>query len=297
MRLLITLFLLSFHFASAQDSLTVKEIHDAISKGFKPGYSIFIPKTNNKDIQSLWKKQLKNDGNTEITEKKTELQLAKTIVSGICSDSIVVISKVIQSTASVPGTNLSVFVIAGDTSFITSNSAPAIDGAIKSYMRSFAVNQYRNAVVNELNAEQKKLNVMKEELKRMERENENCIKRINSDKYNIARLQEQITANDELLETKSGEVDQQSETVKDLSDSDQKMDEEKKLKQMQKEKSKLLDEIASLKKDIDKNNSQIEDLQKKFDLNTSTNIPAKKEEIENQKEVVSNLSRTLNNIR
>jgi peptidoglycan hydrolase CwlO-like protein len=99
------------------------------------------------------------------------------------------------------------------------------------------------------------------------------------------------------LETKSGEVDQQSETVKDIDASDQKMDEEKKLKQMNKEKSKLAEEITSLKKNIDKNNMQIDDLQKKLELNTSINIPAKKLEIEGQKEVVSNLSKTLNSIR
>ncbi len=296
MRVLIALLVLSANLTFAQDSLSVKEIHETISKGYKPGYSVYIPKAGYKDIQSIWKKQLKNDGKSDVSEKKNELILAKTILSDICPDSITIYSKVTPAASGITGATLSVFVMLRD-SFITSDVNPSVDGGIKSYMRTFAVNQYRNSVVNELTAEQKKLSVLKEDLRRMERENENCTKRINSGKNNIARFQEQISANEDNLETKKGEVDQQTEIVKDMTNSDQKLDEEKKLKQLQKEKNKLIDEIASLKSDIDKNNSQIDDLQKKFDLNTNTNIPAKKKEIEDQKEVLSDLSKTLNRIR
>ena len=77
----------------------------------------------------------------------------------------------------------------------------------------------------------------------------------------------------------------------------QKNDEEKKLKQLQKEQNKLQEEITSLNKNVGKNNGVIEDMKKKQELNTKINLPAKKEEIEKQTEKVSALSKKLNTIR
>jgi hypothetical protein len=296
MKSLLILLVFTFNIVSAQDSLSVSEIHDAISVGYQPGYSVYIPMTDAKELTSAWKKHLKNDGKADISEKKNEIITSKCIIPDISSDSIVLYSKLTPAENN-SGTNLNVFVMAGRSSFISSEESPAIDKSIRHYLKMFATEQYRNAVVNQLTTEQRKLDVLKEDLRKLERENENCIKKINSAHKNNEGILEKISANAELLGTKSAEVDQQSEAVKDGAASDQKMDDEKKLKSLQKEKDQLKEEDESLHKQLDKNNSLIEDMQKKSDLNNSSNIPVKKEQIEYQKEVVSNLSKKLNSIR
>jgi hypothetical protein len=295
--LILTILLFTFNAIHAQDSLMVVDIHEDISAGYKPGNFVTIPITNSKDISSAWKKQLKNDSKGDVTDKKNEMVLTKTILPAISSDTIVIYSRITSAISPKSGTDMKIFVMAGDSSFISSNEAPAIDGRIKNYLRTFAVAQYKNAVAEELNIEQKKLNQLREDLKKLEHDNENHKKRIKSNQAENMDLQEKIYSNDEVIDTKTSEIAQQANTVADAQAEDQKSDEEKKLKHLQKDKEKLLDEKQSNRKKIEKNNDANEDLQKQLDLNTSTNIPNKKEEIGREEEVVRNLSQKLNAIR
>jgi hypothetical protein len=295
--LILTILLFTFNAIHAQDSLMVVDIHEDISAGYKPGNFVTIPITNSKDISSAWKKQLKNDSKGDVTDKKNEMVLTKTILPAISSDTIVIYSRITSAISPKSGTDMKIFVMAGDSSFISSNEAPAIDGRIKNYLRTFAVDQYKNAVAEELNIEQKKLNQLREDLKKLEHDNENHKKRIKSNQAENMDLQEKIYSNDEVIDTKTSEIAQQANTVADAQAEDQKSDEEKKLKHLQKDKEKLLDEKQSNRKKIEKNNDANEDLQKQLDLNTSTNIPNKKEEIGREEEVVRNLSQKLNAIR
>jgi DNA repair exonuclease SbcCD ATPase subunit len=293
---LLAFLLLAATSAFAQDSLVVNEIRDDMSTGIKPAYSVFIPGTQFKFVESSWKKKLKS-GKGEITEKKNEIILVKGLLADISSDTMTVVSRIEPSEENKPGTNVTVFFIASDSTFINSVQTPSIDKRAKTYLRAFAVEQYKNSVVNEISIEDRKLNEMKEDLRRLERENENCTKKINSKKNDNARLQEEISAGADQIETKSGEITLHEDALKDASKSDIKEEEEKKIKQLQKERNKLSEELESDKKSLEKNNSQIDDLQKKFELNKSTNIPHLKDEIEKQKEVVADLSKKLNSIK
>jgi hypothetical protein len=296
-KLILILLLMGHSIAQAQDSLVVEEIKEDISRGFKPGYMIVIPKSNAKDLSSNWKKQLKTDSKRDVIDKKSELVLPLGVLSAISSDSIVIYSRITASKSEKTSTELKVFVMASDSTFISAKVAPSIDDRIKDYVRAFGVSQYRNAVVNELNFEQKKNNQMKEELRRMEHENENTKKKIASNNYDNEKLREKIAANDEDLDVKFEEITQLTKEIPEHLEPEQKSDDQKQLNKLKKEHDKINDEKSSFLKKIEKNNSENEDLQKKFDLNLSTNIPNKKLEIEKQEEVVKNLSHQLNNIR
>ena len=296
-KLILTFLVMGLSIARAQDSLVVEVIKEDISRGFKPGYMIVIPKSNVKDLAANWKKQLKTDSKKEVIDKKTEFVLPMSLLPAISSDSVAVFSRISASKTEKNSTELKVFVMASDSTFISAKEAPSVDDRIKNYVRLFGVSQYRNAVVNELNFEQKKNNEMKEELRRMEHENENTKKKIASNNYDNEKLQEKIAANDEDLDVKGEEINQLAKEVSEQTESDQKSDDQKKISKMQKEREKINNDKESSKKKVGKNNSENEDLQKKYDLNVSTNIPKKKEEIEMQEEVVRNLSHQLNNIR
>jgi len=197
-KLILTFLVMGLSIARAQDSLVVEVIKEDISRGFKPGYMIVIPKSNVKDLAANWKKQLKTDSKKEVIDKKTEFVLPMSLLPAISSDSVAVFSRISASKTEKNSTELKVFVMASDSTFISAKEAPSVDDRIKNYVRLFGVSQYRNAVVNELNFEQKKNNEMKEELRRMEHENENTKKKIASNNYDNEKLQEKIEQDNRL---------------------------------------------------------------------------------------------------
>jgi len=293
-RLLLILILLT-NTLYAQDSLEVKESEKKFNDGHYPAFIIKIPQAKFKDVKSNWKKYLQQKGKLNPKEVDGEFVLKGTKIPEISSDTIVSYSIVTANTNDVEivarfGNN--------ESEFYSSSKKPDIATNIKTFLRSFAMAEYKTAVYNELTAEKKKLSLLEQNLVDLENNNVRFEKSIKANERSIERFNADIKSNKTLQDIKSESIDQQQRILATFtSDSDHKSDEEKKLKSMQKEKKKLEKENESLYKDIEEKEDENKSLRKQIDKNTAEVIPAKKTEIEKQREHVVEVDTKLKNIK
>ena len=279
----------------AQDSLKVTEVKKNFSKGNYNGYSVKIPQARLKDVVSDWKKNIHQKNKISVKEIDGEYFLAKTIIPELSPDSVIIYSTI---TANPTDVEIVSFLSGNDSVFYSTSSNPVISSNISTFIRNFATNEYRIAVTNELSIEQKTLKTLEENLKDLENENDRYEKKIKANERANERTQEEIKSNLQLQELKSSSILQQQKVLATyLTPSDQKNDEEKKLKALQKEKRKLKRENESLHNNIEEKENDIKALQKKIDKNNSDIIPAKQEEIKKQKKVITAVETKIKGIR
>ena len=167
----------------------------------------------------------------------------------------------------------------------------------QAFLRNFAIDQFRNAVKNELSLEQKKLQILEQNLIDLDQDNERFENKIKANERIIERSENEIKTNKELQELKSTTIMQQQKVLATyMNESDQRNVEEKKLKALQKEKKKLEKEDETLHEDIEDKERDNKELKKQIDQNESENIPNKKKEIEKQKLLIEEVGKKLKNI-
>ena len=279
---IVILFLFSIP-AIAQDSLEVKEVIQPFSKGNHTGYTVIIPQAKLKDVSSGWKKYLRERTKANYSALDKEFILTKSIVPDISSDSIIIYTKFFETPKN---TQLNVFVSHGTSMFYNSNDNPETASKIKSFIRNFAVAQYRSAVQDEMDTEQKKLSQLERELKALEQETEKAEKTIKSNKRENERLENEIKSNLREQEGKTNEIDRQRLLLTThIRNAEQRKEEEKKLKDLEQAMKKLKKKNESLHKNIEKNENENKTLQRMIDKNNSETIPSKRNNIVLQKEV------------
>ncbi len=281
----------------AQENIMVITTEKSMSRGKQPGFSVIIPQAKLKDVTSDWKKYVKQKGKSDYKERDDEYILYKTVIPEINSDSVILYTTF--SALADTAVELTSFICSKDSVFF--GSAGGDEETAKNYntfVRNFAVNEYRNAVQEELKNEQRKLELLEDDLANLEKDNERSENKIHSNERTNDRIKDEIKGNLKLQEIKSSAISEQQAVVATyIEKSDLKKAEEKKLKEMEKEKKKLQNQNENLHKDIDTNESENKTLQKKIDKNNSEVIPAKKKEIEMQKEHITVVDAKLHGIK
>ncbi|MBK6445915.1 MAG: hypothetical protein IPF81_11675 [Bacteroidetes bacterium] len=118
-------------------------------------------------------------------------------------------------------------------------------------------------------------------------ENDNSAKKINEYKRNIEQLKSDIKTTDKELDLKSEEVIRQKLYVESYTGTPEaKAVEEKKFKDLSKQKNKLIDKKEDMYKEIDDKEKKIKDKERLIEKNTNEIIPAKKDQITVQKVAV-----------
>lgn len=280
--------------SNAQESQLVTEGSKSFSKGNYNGYSVVIPRAKLKEVAKDWNRYLRRNKG-RVNENDDEYTLSKIVVAEVSKDSIIIYSnlKAIETDVLLTGAATK-----NDSDFFSTSSNPETSETFKSFLRNFAVNEYRNIVTDELADEQKRLKRIENELKDLEGDNEQSEKKIKSNKRDIERIEDDIRSNQQLKEIKSDAIIQQQKVIATyLTSSDLKKEEEKKLKAMQKEKSKIDKDDESMHRKIESREDENKDLEKRIDHNKNDMIPAKKEEIEKQNKVILGVDTKLKGIR
>jgi hypothetical protein len=284
--------------AVSQNVIEVKNTTARMSKGSHPCYVVMIPQAELKTVQQSWIKKLQEGNKAKVKVVEQELQFIGGLKPEITPDSISIYSILIQSDSAI---TLNVF-FELDSAFFGPNEDKALlasdktDNNIKSYMRDFAVGQYRIAVDNELDAVQKTLKTMENDLEKMEKDEENLKKDISSLENEIDETEKEVDVTEKSLDLKNQEISAHETSSALLATEPEKKAALDKKKQLDKEKkdiekdiNKLKDSISSDKSKIEKNEKAIEDSEEK---------QAKKhEEIVNQTTVVENVQTKLNGIK
>lgn len=292
------LFVLTGMTSYAQETIEVTNIKAMMSKGTQPGYVVEIPQADLKTVQQSWIKKIQEGNKVKVKEINQELVLPGVVKSEFTKDTINFYSLLIQKENTI---SLNVFVEI-DSSFFepkedkTDLASDKIDNSIKNYTRTFAVEQYRLAVSDELKGEQEALETLEKELEKLEK-SEESMKKDNSSRENdieakereINELDQQITQKQQDIMTHSTSMlTIISDTEKDAAKEKQK-ELEKEKKDLEKDRSKAKDDISSYKSKIEKNNKDIEESQKRQE--------EKAEEIIAQNEVIKGVQAKLDSIK
>ena len=230
MKKLISLLFILFQITAihAQDTLKVVEVKKGFSKGFQNGFSAIIPNAKLKDVVSGWKKYIHQKNKVSIKEIDGEYFLAKTIIPEISTDSLMMYSLFIPNPTNV---EIISFVSSDDINFYSFSSNSTLSLSISEFIRNFAANEYRNVVKDELSDEQKILKKLEEDLQGLDNENVRFEKKIKSNERANDRTKDEIKSNLQLQDLKSESILQQQKILATyLTQSEQKSNEEKKIK-------------------------------------------------------------------
>ena len=292
-KLIILIFLIS-NFCGAQDTLKVIEMNRSFSLGTKNAFVIEIPQPVLKKAQSNWKSYLKKQSKRSLTDKSGEVTLAKGPLLLLGVDSISVFSTMNQMETKV---KLCVFFMMSDSTFLSSEIDSEKSIAANKFVRTFAVNEYKNAVKDELAEEQNKLMTLEKKVDALEEENEDFRKEIKDNERAISRKKDEIKSNEQEQDMKSTSILEQKKRLNEYVGTDeQRAQEEKQLKSLNKEKSKLQDNKDSMLKKIDDLEGKNRAIEKKIDTNKDEKIPDAKNLVDQQKSVVKKVESKMNNI-
>lgn len=282
----------------AQDTIEVINIQALMSKGPQTCYSVTIPRADLDFVQSNWIKKLQEGGKIKVKEANYELVLAGVVKSEFTKDTINIYSLLIQKEDKIA---LDVFVEIGGVFFApkedkTDLASDKIDNNIRNYVRSFAVDQYKLAVADNLEGEQKVLETMQDDLEKLEKDNENMIKDNSSLENDIDKTEREIKEIEANIDLKNQEILQNNVSMATIAlEADKKAAQdkqkglEKERNKLEKDRSKAKDDISSYKSKIEKNNKDLKENEKLQE--------DKKAEITSQTEVVTQVQAKLDGIK
>lgn len=262
------LFLLMIsHSASSQEVIGVKNTQAQMSKGSQPCYVIEIPQADLKTVQQNWREKLQEGTIINVMEVNGELVLANCVKSEFTIDTINIYSLLIQKENKI---SMNVFVEI-DTIFFAPKGDKAdlasdkIDNNIKYYLHSFAVDQYKLAVADELEGQQKILKTKQNDLEKLEKDELNLKKDNSSLENDIDDSERKIIEIEKNIDMKFQEITTHNDYMKTvvleadkIAAGDKQKQLEKEKKQMEKDWSRAKDDISSFKSKIEKNNKDIE---------------------------------------
>lgn len=285
--------------STAQETIEVKNIDALMSKGSKICYVVTIPQADLDIVEQNWIKRLQEDIKTRVKIVNQELILTHVVKSELSADTLNIYSLLIQKEEG--KITLNVFVEIGDVFFgpkedKTDLLSDKTDNSIKNYVRSFAVEQYKIAVANELEGEQKVLETMQNDLEKLEKDNDNLNKDISSLENDIDKAEREIKDLEASIDLKNKEILTHSASMGTITlDADKKIALDKQ-KSLEKEKNRLEKDRSNAKEDISSCNSKIEKDNDEIEDN-SIHQEELKVEIAKQNEVVKQVQAKLDGIK
>lgn len=232
----------------------VKKEQQMMSKGENLAIIVKIPEADIKMVQKGWEKAIKNKTKSKIQKEMNETWIASTLLTEIYQEPMAVYGKVISTDGGVDV--IAFFEI--DSVFINQENDDDKVTSASQFMRKFGVEQYRLAVNQQLKDEEKKLKGFKQNLSKLQKENEKLHKTIKANESSILSKESDIEVNisDQVLKGK--EVEKYKHEVSEAGSPEKEQIAKKSLKTKEKEKKKLQKKNQDMHKDIAKFKADIE---------------------------------------
>lgn len=280
--------------AAGQELLQVAEGTNSCSLGSQASYSVSIPQAKLKEVKSAWKKYVRQGTKKSAEEDGNEIILSQAVLPALGPDTFTVIAR---TEAADNGVQFTTFYHWNDSLFMSSSIDGNQSEKIKSYVRTFALQQYKIAVEDQLSENQKTLKSLDNDLEELISSNEQSERKIKEHNRSIDQLKDEIKTTEKELELKSEEVIRQKMVVESFTGTPEARElEEKKLRELNKQKKKLIDRKENMHKDIDDYEKKIKDRERSIEKNKSELIPVKKDEITRQKEINKGIEEKLKGI-
>jgi len=196
--------------AFAQKLITVVAVPQPMSKDTQVFFSVEIPQVTLIDVEKDWLKYTGSGSKGKVAVVNGEYLQPDAINKNISAQPFNVHSKLMER---FEGVRLTSWFTQNNAAFISQDSNSDRHLAAQKYMRDFAIQEYRQAVQNELSIEQDKLKHLEQELAALIKGEEKSVKKINENERSTERANDVITTNNSDLQRSSEKIYDQKEMV------------------------------------------------------------------------------------
>ena len=238
----------------AQQPIRVYE--DSITYGSKkyPGVAVTVPEANYEKLQKEWKKELEAKTKSKVVIENGDWSIFGANVQKLSPTPVNIYSKLNNLDSLV---ELRVAVELKKDEYIERQSTEML--GLQNYLKDFSKNQYIETASSQLKVEEDTLRQLKKLLSDYEKDESNLKDDIKSSEKSIKEEEDNISALNPELETLGSEIDNQNTQLAAMTDGSTKDDKAKFIKDLEKRKKKLGNDIESSEKKIKKANKEIED--------------------------------------
>jgi len=282
-KLLLVGLLLQSIWAFSQEKIEVQEKDWAIADAMQPAFIVDIPQTTGKKAINLWEKTLvpknifdafKNLPKME-KEEKNKWVIRQLVIDAICADTLDVYTRISENQAGITFATL----FDNNGTFIGSQSNSVAAEKANAYVRSYAIELYKQAVQDEIDDLEKELKKMRNNYSSYEKDNKKLERKASDLRAEIVSTNNDLSNTKMMIKTKQLSTADGSVTPLSEEALEELRDDEKATAKAIK---KLKKGVKSCEKKIDKN------VEKQKDLNR---------EIQQQENEIQVVTQKLNNIK
>jgi hypothetical protein len=271
----------------AQQPIRVYEDSISFGKNKYPGVVVTIPEANYEKLQKDWKKELETKTKSQVVIENGEWSIFGANVKNLSLTPVNIYSRLSPVDSLI---ELRAVVELKKDVYVEKQSSEMLK--LETYLKEFAKNQYLETAGSQLKTEEDTLRQLKKMLSDYEKRESNLKEDIKSSEKTIKEAEDNISALNSELETLGSEIDNQNTQLSAMTDGSTKDDKAKYIKDLEKQKRKLGNDIESSQKKIKKANKVIEDANKEIPEKKSLQEEMKKK-IEAQELVVQKYEQKL----
>lgn len=193
----------------AQKELKITEQEKEMSMGARNAYVVDIPQAKLKDVISDFKKYIKKDAKGKSNEDKGEISMLGAVNKNISSMPFNVFGRFVESSE---GVTVSIWVADGEN-FVSSKATPDKSVAVSKYLKDFAIEQYKQAVKDELEKEKEKAKAEQKILEGFAKDQKKAESNIEDHKAEIANREKKIKEEEANIGTAKANQEKQKDVI------------------------------------------------------------------------------------
>ncbi len=196
-KMLFMLLIIGANLAYAQKT-QITEVTESIGGGSNPAYSVFIENVDPKKAEKEWNNFIReyNGKSTSSRDLKNQVIFENVKIAAVGTEPLKVYAKIFKNADAIRITAA----FAKPGSFISSNTDPSADNAVKKLMYNFAVNFKKKLVAEEIEAANEVQNKNRENLKSLQKIVDTNTKNITLYETKIATARQDITRDSTAIE-------------------------------------------------------------------------------------------------
>ena len=293
--LTVTLFFICSGFLATYGNVAKKieviDVTKVLSFGKQNGIKVNIYQADKKKVEKAWSKAIREKTKSKVENQNNEIFILSTTLEEISPNPVNIYSIINEYPDYV---ELNAFVEVNGKFISARTNETAYLGARK-FLRDFGVACYKEAVKDELNAEETRLGDLERDMKKLINDNDKLHKNISEEERSIDVSEREIQTNELDQKRARGLIEQQKNQIAKLRHEEQIKEAEKVLKGYEGDLSKLQKQNENMHKDIDKSEAKIRDYKRNI-VDNEKEMERKQAEITGQKKVIYAVEKKLQNI-
>jgi peptidoglycan hydrolase CwlO-like protein len=290
---LMVLFLATGPASFAQKPIRISEDSISFGNAKYPGIIVCIPEVGYDRTLKSWIKELQSGTKSNVVTENGNMSIFGAMIKDVSPNPINVYSKLVNQDSMM---SLMVSMELKKDQYICKVNGETELNAAREHLRQFAKEQYVDLVKDQVQAEEKKLGNLKDDLSKLQNEKSRMQKSIESNKTDISSAKDNITLLNNQLTNLNAEILTQNNQLSTMEAGAAKDEKASYLKDLEKRKKKMQNEIESSQNKINKAETEISDANQAIPRNESEQDVARNK-IAQQEDVVKKFTEKLNTVK